>query len=61
MDDRWKTFFEKFPETVTHEQLPVKLPRFDLDLAELAGAAADWCHQYLKDRYRYILSSSNII
>lgn len=50
MDDRWQTFFETFPETVTTEQLPVKLPRFDLDLPELAGAAADWCQQYLKDR-----------
>ncbi|XP_022178791.1 protein PFF0380w-like isoform X2 [Myzus persicae] len=50
MDERWQTFFDKFPETVTSEQLPVKLPRFDLDLCDLAGAAADWCHQYLKDR-----------
>jgi len=51
MDDRWQTFFEKFPDTVTiSEQLPVKLPRFELDLFELAGAAADLCHQYLKDR-----------
>uniref|UniRef100_A0A2H8TSK1 Protein phosphatase 1E n=1 Tax=Melanaphis sacchari TaxID=742174 RepID=A0A2H8TSK1_9HEMI len=50
MDERWQIFFDKFPETVTSEQLPVKLPRFDLDLCDLAGAAADWCHQYLKDR-----------
>lgn len=55
MDVRWQTFFEKFPETVTCEQLPVKLPRFDLDLSDLAGAAADWCQQYLKDRYYVIL------
>lgn len=58
MDDRWQTFFEKFPETVTCEQLPVKLPRFDLDLSDLAGAAADWCQQYLKDRYYVILQHS---
>lgn len=50
MDERWQLFFNKFPKTVTSEQLPVKLPRFDLDLSDLAGAAADWCHQYLKDR-----------
>lgn len=50
MDKQWQIFFEKFPGTVTEEQLPVKLPRFDLDLSDLAGAAADWCHQYLKDR-----------
>lgn len=51
MDDRWQIFFEKFRETVTVEQLPVNIPRFDLELSELAGAAADWCNQYLKDRY----------
>lgn len=51
MDNRWQNFFDKFPETVTYsEQLPVKIPRFDLDLSELDGATADWCHQYLKDR-----------
>ncbi|XP_050443461.1 uncharacterized protein LOC126847356 isoform X2 [Adelges cooleyi] len=50
MDNNWKVFFEEFADTVRSEQLPVKLPRFDLDLGELAGAAADWCHQYLKDR-----------
>lgn len=52
MDEQWQTFFEKFPETVTGgNQLPVKIPRFDLALGDLDGAAADWCHQYLKDRY----------
>jgi len=50
MNEQWQIFFETFPRTVTCEQLPVKLPRFDLNLCDLAGAAADWCHQYLKDR-----------
>lgn len=50
MDNTWQTFFEQFPKTVTGDQLPVKLPRFDLDFNDLDGAAADWCHQYLKDR-----------
>ncbi|XP_050523067.1 uncharacterized protein LOC126895345 isoform X2 [Daktulosphaira vitifoliae] len=50
MDNSWELFFQNYVNTVKSEQLPVKLPRFDLELSELAGAAADWCNQYLKDR-----------